>query len=105
MQAGDCFDIATILCSLLIGVGFNAFVVVGYAPPAVTLNDQADTTCPIVEREAQGAGATEGGASLQQSNAGLAAASKVAGTASGRKQEVVEIKVRKQSVQLNVGGM
>eukprot|EP00798_Chlamydomonas_sp_ICE-L_P031206 gene31206-6355_t len=50
-QAGDCFDMATVLCSLLIGVGYNAFVVVGYAPQEVTNNDQAVTKCPIVEKE------------------------------------------------------
>ena len=51
-QAGDCFDMSLVLCSLLLGVGFNAFVVVGYAPLAVTTNDQLNTTCPVLEREA-----------------------------------------------------
>lgn len=31
-QAGDAFDMSVALCSLLIGVGYNAYVVVGYAP-------------------------------------------------------------------------
>ncbi|GMH37248.1 hypothetical protein BSKO_05121 [Bryopsis sp. KO-2023] len=39
-QAGDCFDIAATLCSLLIGVGFDAYVVVGYGPRAIVVNDQ-----------------------------------------------------------------
>ncbi|KAL6761433.1 hypothetical protein V8C86DRAFT_3131553 [Haematococcus lacustris] len=52
-QAGDAFDMAVVLCSLLVGVGYNAYVVVGYAPPAVTSNDQSQTSCPVLEREAQ----------------------------------------------------
>lgn len=39
-QKGDCFDISTLLVSLLIGVGYNAFCVCGYAKKHVTLNDQ-----------------------------------------------------------------
>jgi hypothetical protein len=42
-QAADAFDAAGVLCSLLLGAGFNAFVVMGYAPLAVTLNDQSST--------------------------------------------------------------
>lgn len=52
-QAGDCFDMSVVLASLLIGVGYNAYVVVGYAPPAVTTNDQSRTVCPVLEREVQ----------------------------------------------------
>ena len=35
-QAGDCFDMAQLLCSLLLGVGYDAYVVSGYAPRAIT---------------------------------------------------------------------
>jgi hypothetical protein len=42
-QAADAFDAAGVLCSLLLGAGYNAFVVMGYAPLAVTLNDQSST--------------------------------------------------------------
>lgn len=42
-QAADAFDAAAVLCSLLLGAGYNAFVVMGYAPLAVTLNDQSGT--------------------------------------------------------------
>ena len=31
-QAGDSFDCAQLLCSLLLGVGYDAYVVSGYAP-------------------------------------------------------------------------
>lgn len=43
-QAGDCFDCAQLLCSLLLGVGYDAYVVSGYAPKAVTLVDQTSDT-------------------------------------------------------------
>ncbi|GLC33992.1 Dynein regulatory complex subunit 7 [Pleodorina starrii] len=61
-RAGDSFDLAVVLASLLIGVGFNAFVVMGYAPYAVVQNDQRNTVCTVLEREAQGAAAAAGGA-------------------------------------------
>eukprot|EP00951_Prasinocladus_malaysianus_P043317 scaffold538979_cov41-Prasinocladus_malaysianus.AAC.1 len=50
-QAGDCFDMSVVLCSLLIGVGYDAYVVTGYAPKSVTTNDQSKTTCPVLEAE------------------------------------------------------
>lgn len=31
-QAGDSFDLAGLACSLLLGVGYEAYVAVGYAP-------------------------------------------------------------------------
>lgn len=46
-QAADPFDAAIVLCSLLLGAGYNAYVVMGYAPLAVTLNDQSNTECPF----------------------------------------------------------
>ncbi len=54
-RAGDSFDLASVLASMLIGVGFNAFVVMGYAPAAVVQNDQRNTVCTVLEREAAGA--------------------------------------------------
>jgi hypothetical protein len=51
-QAGDCFDLANVLCSLLLGVGYDAYVCVGYAPKFITVNDQSGTICPVLEREA-----------------------------------------------------
>lgn len=50
-QAGDCFDLSVVLASLLIGAGYHALVVVGYAPTEVTNNDQSATQCPVLERE------------------------------------------------------
>ena len=51
-QAGDCFDLAVALCSLLTGIGYDAYVCVGYAPKRVTTNDQTEQECPVLEREA-----------------------------------------------------
>ncbi|KAG2491059.1 hypothetical protein HYH03_010505 [Edaphochlamys debaryana] len=56
-RAGDSFDLATVLASMLLGVGFNAFVVLGYAPGAVVQNDQRGTVSTVLEREAQVAAA------------------------------------------------
>jgi hypothetical protein len=53
-QAGDSFDMAVVLASLLLGAGYNAFVVVGYAPLAVTMNDQSATECPVLEVGSKG---------------------------------------------------
>lgn len=36
----DCFDYAIVLASFLLGVGYDVFCVVGYAPRAITTNDQ-----------------------------------------------------------------
>jgi len=42
-QAGDCFDMAQLLCSLLLGVGYDAYVVSGYARCMITHCDQSTT--------------------------------------------------------------
>lgn len=39
-QAGDSFDLACLLVSILTGCGFDAYVTVGYAPSDVVQNDQ-----------------------------------------------------------------
>lgn len=40
MQTGHCFELAILLVSFLIGSGYNAFVVQGYATENVCNNDQ-----------------------------------------------------------------
>lgn len=40
-QIGDSFDFAIVLCSLLIGVGYNAYVVYGTAPKKITTRDES----------------------------------------------------------------
>ncbi|CRK88918.1 CLUMA_CG002622, isoform A [Clunio marinus] len=42
---------ATLLCSILIGFGFPALVVSGYATREVTTNDQKRVKCPYIPRE------------------------------------------------------
>nr|CCM12910.1 hypothetical protein, conserved [Leishmania guyanensis] len=42
-QVGNCFEISLVLISLLIGAGFNAYIVVGTATKAVCLSDQKST--------------------------------------------------------------
>ncbi|GFO44800.1 dynein regulatory complex subunit 7 [Plakobranchus ocellatus] len=46
---GHCFEMSTLLCSMLIGAGYNALVVSGYATREVCLQDLSYTTCPYVE--------------------------------------------------------
>ncbi|XP_056633325.1 dynein regulatory complex subunit 7 [Diorhabda sublineata] len=46
-QSGQTFELATTLCSILIGVGYDAFVVSGYAIKDVTLRIMIRTDCPI----------------------------------------------------------
>lgn len=41
----------TVLCSLLLGAGFDAYVVAGYAPLAITTSDQTGAPCPLLEPE------------------------------------------------------
>jgi hypothetical protein len=47
-NTGDSFDLATLLCSFLLGAGYDAYVVYGYAPRFITLRDQSMTTCPML---------------------------------------------------------
>ena len=41
----------TVLCSLLLGAGFDAYMVAGYAPLPLTLSDQTQAGCPLLEPE------------------------------------------------------
>ena len=41
----------TVLCSLLLGAGFDAYMVAGYAPLALTVSDQTGAVCPLLESE------------------------------------------------------
>ena len=45
---GDSFDIATLMCSFLLGANYDAFVVCGYAPKYITLRDQSLNVCPLI---------------------------------------------------------
>ena len=46
-QAGDCFDMSIVLCSLLNGAGYDSFVVHGTAPKFITTKDESLMDCPF----------------------------------------------------------
>lgn len=50
MQKGNCFECATFLASLLLGKGYNAFVISGYATREQTMCDLTRTTCPYLQQ-------------------------------------------------------
>ena len=45
-QAGDSFDFSIVLCSLLIGAGYDAYCVYGAAPKFITTKDESLMDCP-----------------------------------------------------------
>ena len=44
---GDCFDLSNLLCSYLLGSGYDAYIVNGYTSQQVALKDQSSNVCPI----------------------------------------------------------
>ena len=50
-QKGNCFDYSILICSLLIGAGYDAYCVSGYANRETTLMDQAREICPFIEKK------------------------------------------------------
>ncbi|CAJ1401716.1 unnamed protein product [Effrenium voratum] len=48
-QAGDCFDLSIALASLLIGVGYDAYCVSGFAPRFITTRNEARSACPQLD--------------------------------------------------------
>eukprot|EP00929_Paragymnodinium_shiwhaense_P051937 TRINITY_DN2605_c0_g1_i1.p1 TRINITY_DN2605_c0_g1~~TRINITY_DN2605_c0_g1_i1.p1 ORF type:complete len:842 (+),score=224.22 TRINITY_DN2605_c0_g1_i1:100-2625(+) len=48
-QAGDCFDLSIALCSLLLGVGYDAYCVSGFAPRFITMRNEARSACPQLD--------------------------------------------------------
>ena len=46
-QMGDCFDMSIVLASLLLGVGYDAYVVVGYADRTTCLADETRVELPF----------------------------------------------------------
>ena len=47
-QKAHCFEYSHLLCSLLLGAGYDAYVVSGYASRAVTLLDLTTEECPLL---------------------------------------------------------
>ena len=46
VQGGDAFDMANLLCCLLLGAGYDAYVVVGHAPESLTQGLTDTDPCP-----------------------------------------------------------
>ena len=49
-QKGDCFDLSIVLCSLLIGVGYDAYCVYGLAPREVTTKNESLMENPFIHK-------------------------------------------------------
>jgi hypothetical protein len=50
-RAGDCFDFSITLCSLLLGVGYDAYCVTGFAPRYITTGNETRQACPKREKK------------------------------------------------------
>ncbi|XP_067847292.1 dynein regulatory complex subunit 7 [Heptranchias perlo] len=50
-QKGNCFDFSILLCSLLIGTGYNAYCVSGYAVKEICLMDESREICPLLKEK------------------------------------------------------
>ncbi|XP_030059427.1 dynein regulatory complex subunit 7 isoform X3 [Microcaecilia unicolor] len=48
-QKGNCFDFSVLLCSLLIGAGYDAYCVSGYATREMCLMDETRVICPLIK--------------------------------------------------------
>ncbi|RXN21934.1 dynein regulatory complex subunit 7 isoform X1 [Labeo rohita] len=53
IQRGTCFDFSIVLCSLLLGAGYNAYCVSGYATKEMCLLDQSRQECPLLQPQIQ----------------------------------------------------
>lgn len=47
-QEANCFEYSHLLCSLLLGTGYDAYVVSGYASKGVALCDLSRQECPLL---------------------------------------------------------
>jgi hypothetical protein len=47
-QMGNSFEYSTLLCSFLVGSGYDAYIVSGYATRESCLFDQTRTVCPYL---------------------------------------------------------
>ncbi|XDV26584.1 hypothetical protein PO909_030240, partial [Leuciscus waleckii] len=52
-RRGTCFDYSSVLCSLLLGAGYNAYCVSGYATKEMCLLDQSRQECPLLQTPIQ----------------------------------------------------
>ncbi|NXF81390.1 DRC7 protein, partial [Sclerurus mexicanus] len=49
-QRGNCFDFSVLLCSMLIGAGYDAYCVHGYATLEICTLDQTQDLCPLLRK-------------------------------------------------------
>ncbi|XP_040185178.1 dynein regulatory complex subunit 7 isoform X1 [Rana temporaria] len=49
-QKGNCFDFSILLCSLLLGAGYDVYCVSGYASREMCLMDESREVCPLLEK-------------------------------------------------------
>ncbi|NXN23966.1 DRC7 protein, partial [Nycticryphes semicollaris] len=49
-QRGNCFDFSTLLCSMLIGAGYDAYCVHGYATREMCTLDETLKLCPLLRK-------------------------------------------------------
>ncbi|OQV20860.1 Dynein regulatory complex subunit 7 [Hypsibius exemplaris] len=50
-RQGNCFDYCFILASVLIGVGYDTYVVNGYAAPTICTGDESHRICPLLPQD------------------------------------------------------
>ncbi|XP_072168175.1 dynein regulatory complex subunit 7-like [Diadema setosum] len=50
-QRGNSFEMSTLLCSLLLGAGYDAYVVCGYASREITVCDETREICPLMKKK------------------------------------------------------
>jgi len=51
LQRGNCFEYSTVLCSLLIAAGYDAYCVSGYACRETCLMDESREICPLLKKK------------------------------------------------------
>src|SRR4029434_6347415 len=52
-QRGSCFDFSTLLCSLLLAAGYNAYCVRGYGTKEVCFLNLCHQECPLLDNRAK----------------------------------------------------
>ncbi|XP_066440298.1 dynein regulatory complex subunit 7 isoform X1 [Eleutherodactylus coqui] len=57
-QKGNCFDFSVLLCSLLLGAGYDAYCVSGYATQEMCLMDETREPCPLLTTTQESLGAS-----------------------------------------------
>lgn len=86
-QRGNCFDFTVLLCSLLIGAGYDAYCVHGYATHEICALDLTQEVCPRLRKppEVRPAVSGQGGAqhTCSACSCPVISRAELGGTASG----------------------